>query len=420
MKYVTRQIAALLAGVVCACSAPAPPHEAAEPRRGTSDGSLSLREVTLRKAALDNGFLPAAALHAPIEPARSAVGGQLFESTLLSLNGDMSCQKCHLDRFSSADGLPNAVGVGGQGEGNERLARGGRIVPRNVLALWGRGGVGLETFFWDGKVERTEEGIVSQFGEAAPSEDPLVVAAHLPFVEIREMIDDDAMVQAKFEHEDVDAADELYAVLANRLRKDEALGSALATAYGVSQSEIEFGHAADAIATFIRDRFRIRETKFHRFVFGIEKLNREEIAGGLIFYGKGQCSACHSGPYFTDFSFHTVAFPQAGFGKNGFGVDYGRYNVTFEPDDLYKFRTPPLYNVSKTAPYSHSGSVMRLDHAIHYHFDPLRHPSPVSLTQAARIEHFKRLAAAGNDLMVPQLSDQDVEDLVAFLGALSF
>ena len=81
---------------------------------------------------------------------------------------------------------------------------------------------------------------------------------------------------------------------------------------------------------------------------------------------------CHYGPYFSDLKFHVVPFPQLGFGKNGFGVDYGRFNVTFDPKDLYKFRTPPLFNVEKTAPYGHSGSVATIQEAIAAHFDPLR------------------------------------------------
>ena len=72
---------------------------------------------------------------------------------------------------------------------------------------------------------------------------------------------------------------------------------------------------------------------------------------------------CHSGPYFSDFKFHVVAFPHLGFGVNGFGVDYGRFNATFDPVDRYKFRTPPLYNVVKTGPYGHSGSVATVEDA---------------------------------------------------------
>lgn len=380
----------------------------------------TLRETLLRKSAVDNGLTPISRLQPAVIQARSVVGGKLFESKLLSLNGEMSCQKCHLDRFASADGLPNAIGVGGKGEGVARLKGGGRIVPRNVFALWGRGGPGFHTFFWDGRVQQTPDGVVSQFGTAAPSKDPLTVAAHLPFVEIREMIDDDEVVRAKYQREDVGAANALYATLVTRLRNDPKLGPELARAYAVRRDQIQFLHAANAIAHFIRDKFRLRQTRFHAFVFNGGRLSRQEVQGGVLFYGKGRCSACHSGAYFTDFGFHTVAFPQAGFGRNGFGVDYGRYNVTFDPNDLYRFRTPPLYNVAKTAPYSHSGSVMNLERAIQYHFDPLRFPSPITLSQTDRIEQFKRLARAGNEATPPQLTDAEVRDIAAFLRTLSF
>ena len=50
-------------------------------------------------------------------------------------------------------------------------------------------------------------------------------------------------------------------------------------------------------------------------------------------------------------------------------VDYGRYNTTFNPEDLYKFRTPSLHNVSKTFPYGHC--LYSLTEAVQAHFDPL-------------------------------------------------
>ena len=80
-------------------------------------------------------------------------GRVLFDSTTVSANGDMSCRTCHLDDFGSADGIPNAVGVGGVGEGPERALSGGGTIPRNTLPLWGRGGPGFDTLFWDGKVD---------------------------------------------------------------------------------------------------------------------------------------------------------------------------------------------------------------------------------------------------------------------------
>ena len=50
-------------------------------------------------------------------------------------NGRMACQTCHLNEFGSADGLPNAVGIFGVGEGPERAFSDGRIVPRNTSRL---------------------------------------------------------------------------------------------------------------------------------------------------------------------------------------------------------------------------------------------------------------------------------------------
>ena len=109
---------------------------------------------------------------------------------------------------------------------------------------------------------------------------------------------------------------------------------------------------------------------------------------------------CHNGPYFSDFKFHAVPLPQLGFCKNGFGVDYGRFNVTFDPQDLYRFRTPPLFNVEKTAPYGHAGSLAKLSEAIVAHFDPLRTIDLKSMDEVARHEFFKRMAATGPSFMM--------------------
>ena len=138
-------------------------------------------------------------------------------------------------------------------------------------------------------------------------------------------------------------AQRLYTRIVMRLVETERDAmNELAASLDKPLSEVAFGDVARSVAAFIRSEFRIRDTPFHRFVFGDRKLADDELRGGLIFYGKGKCVNCHTGPYFSDLKFHAVPFPQIGFGKNGFGVDYGRFNVTFDPEDLYKFRTPPL------------------------------------------------------------------------------
>lgn len=377
-----------------------------------------LRESILRTAAIEAGLVPAKETHKPYNQKYFEVGELLFESKLLSLGKTTSCSSCHLDEFGSADGLPNAVGVDGEGKGAQRMAS-GDIVPRNTLPFWGRGGIGYDVFFWDGKVELVEGKVASQFGTQVPSNDPLEVAVHLPPVELDEMVPDTAQHQS-YKSENTNAATKVYREITQRIKADPEISLRLASAGEIEGHEIEFEHIAMALATFIRVNFSLRSTKFHRFVFENKSLTESELDGGILFYGKGRCSACHNGPYFTDFMFHSIPFPSAGFGKNGFGVDYGRFNVTLDPADKYKFRTPPLYDVINSAPYSHSGSVAKLRDAILVHTDPLAVRGIQEPSAAQRVQFYERLVAwAQSSTPKVVFTERELADLENFLGTLT-
>ena len=383
--------------------------------------SEAYRETILKEAALRSGYLLPAEVNQPFDPKKSALGKVFFESTELSFNSNTSCSTCHLDEFSSADGLPIAIGIEGHGKGRERAMGGGSIVPRNTLALWGRAARQFDTFFWDGKVQKTENGIVSQFGDQVPSDDPLIVAVSLPFVEIREMVSDDQYVQEKLMTETVSSAEIIQRELASRVVDVLGKGDEVEEAFGLDGPNVEFIHITRSLKHFFADKFQVGESRFSRFIAGEGELTKDEVNGGLIFFGKGKCAVCHSGPHFSDFDFHTVVFPQAGFGKNGFGVDYGRFNVTFDPSDLHKFRTPPLHNVAQTSPYGHSGSVASLEDAIVAHYDPLSVNQAFELDVRGRRELFDRLRAVGAEVPISApLSHGELDDLTQFLGSLSF
>ena len=136
--------------------------------------------------------------------------------------------------------------------------------------------------------------------------------------------------------------------------------------------------------------------------------------------GKGRFVKCHKGPTFSDLQFHTIAFPQSGFGKNGFGVDYGRYNVTDKVSDLFRFRTPPLIEVENTAPYGHSGSIYSLSAAIMAHFDPLSLIDPSEMEPLKRVSFFHTLQTSNNTIRIPYLDALEVQQLEEFLKTLSF
>ena len=73
----------------------------------------------------------------------------------------------------------------------------------------------------------------------------------------------------------------------------------------------------------------------------------EEEQGFTLF--KQHCASCHKAPLFTDESFR----------NNGIGVgvvdDLGRYEITSNDADRYKFKVPSLRNLQYTAPYMHDG-----------------------------------------------------------------
>lgn len=371
----------------------------------------------LRKAIISNGLKPVEARRPLSETAE--IGKLIFESKALSLNGNISCQQCHLDEFGSADGIPLAVGVSGQGKGAERTQSAYRFLSRNSLPLWGRGEPDFRTFFWDGRVDKASGEIISQFGDTPPSEDPLVVAVHLPPVETVEMLEIDTVVD-QLRNEDLETANQLYALITEHLKKKEPLIAArLAKASGGTVEKISFVDVATAIAVFIRENFQLRESKLHRFAFSGEELSSDEILGGLLFYGKARCSACHTGSHFSDMQFHTVPIPQLGQGRNGFGVDYGRFNITHHPNDIYRFRTPPLWDVSNTSPYGHSGSVKKLENAIRAHFDPLALIDLKTMDALQRHELYKKIMASRPNLLsISSLSENEVSALEAFLRLL--
>lgn len=380
----------------------------------------TMREAVLRKAALENGLRPVEESWPEFEPEKAEVGKLLFESELLSLTRNVSCRNCHLDEFGSADGLPLGHGAGGVGKGVERMKSPAGVLSRNTLALWGRGGVGFDVFFWDGRVDASSGDVRSQFGTMAPSDDPLVVTVHLPPVEFREMIGESDATEW-LRQGDVGAAARVHTEIARRIRETPEIAEPLAVASGLEVGNLTYLQIAQAISAFIRSEFRLRETRFHRFVFEDEPLTDRELAGGLQFYGRGQCAACHTGTYFSDLEFHAIPFGQFGFGFNGFGIDYGRYNFTQDPQDRYAFRTPPLYNVTKTAPYSHSGVEPDLAAAIRAHVDPLAEIDTSSLSALDRAEVYQKIARWSLEpSYAVELSDSEIAELVAFLAALEF
>jgi cytochrome c peroxidase len=204
-------------------------------------------------------------------------------------------------------------------------------------------------------------------------------------------------------------------------------------------SDINFTHAANAIAAFEAANWRADNSPFDRFLRG-EKgaMSRSALAGMRIFYSpnKGNCASCHSGTFQTDQSFRAIAMPQVGPGKaDGPGYeDFGRERISGDRTDRYRFRVPSLRNVAQTAPYGHSGAYNTLEAVVRHHLDPvaalyaydasqLRMSSRPDLEandlQAMLDPAVVTAIAQANELDSVALKEREIRQLIDFLHALT-
>ncbi len=138
----------------------------------------------------------------------------------------------------------------------------------------------------------------------------------------------------------------------------------------------------------------------------------EEEQGYVLF--KQKCNSCHAEPLFTDYSFR----------NNGLGIsmvnDMGRYLVTLNNNDRYKFKVPGLRNLTYSAPYMHDGRLLSLDAVFdHYtsqvqntpNLDPLlqQNATPgiaLTTTEREKIKAFLNTLNDRNFLLDKRFSEQ--------------
>jgi cytochrome c peroxidase len=129
-------------------------------------------------------------------------------------------------------------------------------------------------------------------------------------------------------------------------------------------------------------------------------LSTEEQQGYAIFNQK--CASCHATDLFTDDSFR----------NNGLAVnpqvnDIGRYRVTLNENDRYKFKVPSLRNIEKTAPYMHDGRFFTLEAVLNHYSSGV----VGSATLDASLSNNGNLGIA--------LTDSEKAKIIAFLKTLT-
>ena len=350
--------------------------------------------------------------------ARAAVGELLFHEPRLSASGRQSCASCHDAARGHADPPGTFLPLGGASLDQQGL----RSSP-SIRYLSQAGAFTLEAngrvhggLFWDGRAATREE------------------QARGPLLNPKEM------------------ANASVADFAVRLRGSPAW-EPLRNAYSLTANasdEALMTAATNALALYqqLDPDYQPFTSKFDQVQAGSATFTAAEARGLTAFNDpqRGNCASCHSsaprpggGPaLFTDFSYHALGVPRNASGATADPAffDLGlcgpsRTDLAAQTQHCGKFRVPTLRNVALTAPYMHNAKFATLEEVVRFYATRDTNPGAWYPTVAGTVQRFndlpgvyqgnveRRIPFGGRPGGTPTLSEQDVADIVAFLGTLT-
>ena len=244
----------------------------------------------------------------PMTAAKVQLGRQLFFDPRLSNDNTVSCATCHDPAKGWSNGEAFATGVGGQ--------KGGRSAPTIVNATY-------HMFqFWDGRAGTLEEQALG------PIQNPI----------------------------------EMSLTLEELVKKLNAIPGYKKEFKDVFGTDVTAENIARAIAAYERTILS-GDAPYDKYKEGDKKaMSAAAVRGMDLFFGKAHCSACHTGPNFTDNAFHNI-----GVDINAKEVDHGRRTISKMEGDHGSFKTPSLRDIAATAPYMHNGSEKTLADVVAYY-----------------------------------------------------
>jgi cytochrome c peroxidase len=276
------------------------------------------------------------------------LGRRLFYDPILSADITQACASCHAPAFSFTDnGTQFSVGIDG--------IAGTRNSMPIVNAGW------MPTLFWDGSASSLEEQALE------PITNPIEM--HETWIEA-----------------------------ANKLNAHAEYPDLFFEAFGTRT--IDSTLVTKAIAQFERTLIS-SNSKWDRYLRGEANLSLAESKGFEIFFTeKGDCFHCHSTILFTDNLFHNN-------GLDSEFSDKGLFDVTGDPSDVGKFKSPTLRNLEFTAPYMHDGRFATIEEVIDFYSHDVKWSPTIDPLM-------KKVDQGGI-----QLTDDEKENLIAFLKTLT-
>ncbi len=249
----------------------------------------------------------------PITPEKVKLGATLFWESRISVDGTVSCAKCHPPERYGADGLAKALG------------NNCRENPRNSPSI---------------------------FNAASQ------IAEH--WIGNRTSVEDQAK-QALIGPPSFGMPD--YASVEAILKGMPGYVALFKAAFPRDSDPVTVDNFARAVGAF--ERTLTTPAPFDDFLRGkTDALSEQEKRGLRAFLDTG-CMTCHFGPFIGGQLYQKFGIfaPYEQYTKSR-KIDEGRFAVTKVPADRFVFKVPVLRNVAETAPYFHDGSVPKLVDAV--------------------------------------------------------
>ncbi|RDL45991.1 di-heme enzyme [Marinomonas piezotolerans] len=302
----------------------------------------------------------------PMSSEKVALGQRLFFDSNLSGVGYVSCSTCHLPSNGFAENRTVAVGLNGE------------FHRRNTQAIVNSAYMTSLTWSNPNQILFEEQAKVPLFGHS-----PVEMGTK----------NHEQRVLLYYQH---------HPLIPNMFE----------AAFGTP--DITFDRILKALGAFQRTLISYN-SPFDRFQYEHQNnaISDEAKRGMALFFSDDLgCSNCHSGVHFSD------ATNQPGFHNTGLynvdgagaypDTDQGLYDITKNPLDMGKFRTPTLRNIALSAPYMHDGSISTLEEVIDHYAAGGRaamHGDPSPLRDV-NIKPFS-------------LSQHDKQALISFLNSLT-
>ncbi len=306
----------------------------------------------------------------PLTPAKVALGKLLFHEPGINLNPKSnvgartaSCSSCHFAQAGFQANRAQGLGEGGLGFGLAGEAR-------YVHPLYGPATVDVqpirtptamnmawhECMLWNGQFGGTG---LNAGTEYAWTEDSPMEANYFGF----EGLESQAIGAQHVHGAEVD--EEILTELGYK--------ELIIEAFPDKNDNQRFHRVAVGLAIAAYERTLLsNEAPFQRWLQGEQDaLTANQKRGAILFFGKGQCATCHNGPSLANMEFYALGMNDLS-GPGVFNANpvarenRGRGGFTSDPDDLYTFKVPQLYNLKDSPFYGHGASFRSIEDVIRY------------------------------------------------------